>query len=69
MKNTGIEKLKKLLEEKQITQLQAGIISGVPQPTISRHISGDRLKVDPEIAIKYEKAFGIPKEDFVFLNG
>ena len=67
MKNKGIEKLKQLMDERKLTQAMAAEMSGVKQPTISRHISGERVRVDPEVAVKYEAAFGIPKEEFVFL--
>ena len=56
------------MEFKGINQLQVAELSWIPRPTVSRHISGERLNVSLEIAVKYERAFCIPKVDFVFLN-
>ena len=61
--NLGIKKLRQLFKEKGLSQIKASELSGIPQPTISRHLNGN--KIDPQIAAKYEKAFGIPKEDFI----
>lgn len=66
IKNNGVVKLRMLLTEQNTTQFEAARRAGVPQPTISRHLTGKIEKVDPAIAIKYEEAFGIPKEEFVF---
>jgi transcriptional regulator with XRE-family HTH domain len=57
-------KLKRILEDRKITQFEFGERIGVTQPFISHVITGKR-RMPPDKAFLAEKEFGIPCEELV----
>ena len=60
-----MNRIKEILKELDMTQEELFLVSGVPQPEISRIANGKKRKIELETAVKIARALDRPVE-YVF---
>ena len=60
-----MNRIKEILKELDMTQEELFLVSGVPQPEISRIANGKKVRIELETAAKIARGLGKPVE-YVF---